>query len=95
MSVTHPNAKREILDYIGAMPEFSRAICKKLRTLILKADKHIIEDWKWGPNYYYSGMLCGYGAFKNHVKFTFYNGSAMKDPKNLFNHCVDNEFNRS
>lgn len=40
-------------------------------------------------------MVCGYGAFKEHVKLTFFNGNAMKDPKGLFNHCVDNEFSRS
>ena len=95
MAGIHPNATKEVLHYIDSMPDFSKAICKKLRDVILKADKNIIEDWKWGPNYSYNGMLCGYGAFKNHVKFTFYNGSGMKDPKNLFNHCVDNEFNRS
>ena len=34
-------------------------------------------------------------GFRHHVKLTFYNGSGMKDPKKLFNHCVDNEFNLS
>lgn len=95
MAVIHPNATREVLQYIESMPDFSRAICKKLRSIILKADKNIVEDWKWGPNYSYEGMVCGYGAFKQHVKFTFFNGSAMKDLKGLFNHCVDNEFSRS
>ncbi|MBC7829998.1 MAG: YdeI/OmpD-associated family protein [Chitinophagaceae bacterium] len=91
----HPNATKEVLQYIDSMPDFSQAICKKLRNVILKTDKNIIEDWKWGPNYSYNGMLCGYGSFKHHVKFTFFNGSGMKDAKNLFNHCVDNEFSRS
>jgi uncharacterized protein YdeI (YjbR/CyaY-like superfamily) len=95
MSIPHPNATREVVDYIDGMPEFSKAICKKLRSIILKTDKNIVEDWKWGPNYSYNGMLCGYGAFKHHVKFTFFNGSGMKDSRNLFNHCVDNEFSRS
>ena len=95
MSRVHPKAADEVLKYIESVPDFSRAICKKLRAVILKTDKNIVEDWKWGPNYSYKGMLCGYGGFRNHVKFTFYNGSAMKDRKNLFNHCVDNEFNRS
>jgi uncharacterized protein YdeI (YjbR/CyaY-like superfamily) len=95
MPTIHPNATKEVLDYIESMPDFSKKICKKLRSIILKTDKNIVEDWKWGPNYSFNGMLCGFGAFKNHVKFTFYNGSGMKDSKSLFNHCVDNEFNRS
>lgn len=90
-----PNAAREISDYIEQMPDFSKTICNKLRSLILETDRNIVEDWKWGPHYSCHGMICGYGGFKHHVKFTFYNGSGMKDPKKLFNHCVDNEFNRS
>lgn len=95
MTSTHPNASSEILAYIESMPEFSKSICIKLRSIILSADKNITEDWKWGPNYFLDGMLCGFSGFKHHVKLTFYNGSAMKNSKGLFNHCVDNEFNRS
>ena len=89
------DAKQKIDAYIDEMPAFSKAICKKLRAVILKADKELKEEWKWGPHYAYDGMVCGYGAFKEHVKLTFFNGSAMKDSKQLFNHCVDNEFSRS
>ena len=86
MTAAHPNATQEVLNYIATMPEFSRAICTKLRSIILKADKKIVEDWKWGPNYNYNGMICGYGAFKGHVKFTFFNGSAMKNSKQVVFH---------
>src|SRR5690349_15313018 len=91
----HPNAKQEIDAYIEEMQPFAKAICKKLRTIILKADASIQEDWKWGPHYSSNGMVCGYGGFQKHVKLTFFNGAGMKDPKKLFNHCVDNEFSRS
>lgn len=91
----HPNAKQEIDAYIDEMQPFAKAICKKLRSIILKADDSIQEDWKWGPHYSSNGMVCGYGGFQKHVKFTFFNGAGMKDPKKLFNHCVDNEFSRS
>ena len=95
MPAVGTDAKQKVLDYIDEMPAFSKAICKKLRSIILKADKDLEEEWKWGPHYSFNGMVCGYGAFKEHVKLTFFNGSAMKDPKGLFNHCVDNEFSRS
>lgn len=90
-----PYAGEKITEYLESMQPFSEAICKKLREIILSANPDILEDWKWGPNYYYKGMVCGYGAFHKHVKFTFFNGSAMNDPLRLFNHCVDNEFSRS
>jgi hypothetical protein len=91
----HPNAKQEIDAYIEEMQPFAKAICKKLRSIILKAEPSIREDWKWGPHYSSNGMVCGYGGFQKHVKLTFFNGAGMKDPKKLFNHCVDNEFSRS
>ncbi len=90
----HPNASKEITSYINALPSFSKEICTKLRTLILKAAPGIVEDWKWGPNFNYDGMVCGFGAFQKHVVFVFFNGSAMKDNRGLFNHGIDNDYTR-
>ncbi len=88
-------ATDKVLNYIDSLPDWSRKICTELRRILLAADASIAEEWKWGPHYSCQGMVCGYGAFQKHVKVTFFNGSAMKDPKGLFNHCVDNEFSRS
>ena len=81
--------------YLESLPEWSQTFCTKLRAIILKTDPEITEEWKWGPHYSCHGMVCGWGAFQKHIKLTFFNGSGMKDPKGLFNHCVDNEFSRS
>lgn len=94
-----PTAKKEaaqrISDYIESLPEWSKNICTTLRQTILAAGPELTEEWKWGPHYSYQGMVCGFSAFQKHVKVTFFNGSGMKDGKNLFNHCVDNKFSRS
>lgn len=95
MSTTAKTATDKVLNYIENLPEWSKNICAKLRSVILDADPAIAEEWKWGPHYACNGMVCGYGAFQKHVKFTFFNGSAMEDPEKVFNHCVDNEFSRS
>jgi hypothetical protein len=95
MSVKSVDPTAEVLAYIKDMPAFSKAICEKLRAIILASDPGIIEEWKWGPHYQYNGMVCGYGAFQKHVKLTFFNGAAMADSQRLFNHCVDNQFSRS
>jgi hypothetical protein len=95
MAPKQSEATQQVLNYIDEMPDFSKSICKKLRSIILKADPEIVEEWKWGPHYSLNGMVCGYGGFKQHVKLTFFNGAGMKDAKKLFNHCVDNEFSRS
>ena len=95
MSTAGGDTSEKVLQYIETLPEWSKNLCLKLRGIILNADPSIKEDWKWGPHYASNGMVCGYGAFQKHVKLTFFNGSAMKDGKGLFNHCVDNEFSRS
>ena len=95
MPTLRKDAKEQVSNYIDKLPDWSRNICNRLRNIILDADPSIVEDWKWGPNYNCNGMVCGYGAGQKHVKFTFFNGSAMDDKKKIFNHCTDNEFSRS
>jgi hypothetical protein len=79
----HPNAKAMIDEGIKGAEPFARAICHKLREIIFKAEPTIIEDWKWGPNYYKDGMVCGFWYFKHHVTFTFFQGAMLKDEKNV------------
>jgi len=95
MATKNKDGAQRVTAYLDTLPEWSGAICKELRRIILKADPSLTEEWKWGPHYSSQGMVCGYGAFQKHVKLTFFNGSGMKDSKGLFNHCVDNEFSRS
>jgi hypothetical protein len=89
------DATSEVLNYIDELPVFSKAICTRLREIIMAAVPEIKEEWRWGPNYAHHGMVCGFSAFQKHAKLTFFNGSAMSDRMGLFNHCVDNEFSRS
>ncbi len=92
----HPNASKEIDRYIAGTPAFAQPICRKLRTLIHKADAGIVEDWKWGPNFNKQGMICGFGAFKAHVTLAFFKGSLLKDSKKILFACSEsNVHNRS
>jgi len=86
---------KEITNYIAELPEPAKSICTKLRAITLKAVPGIREDWKWGPNYNFDGMVCGIGGFKKHAVLHFFNGAQMKDPKKLFNFGADNDFSRS
>lgn len=89
-----PNASALIDEYVRKSQPFARPICRKIREIILKSDPGIIEDWKWGPNYYKNGMICGFGTFQKHVHLAFFRGDAMKDSKNLFVHGEKNRHNR-
>jgi len=74
-----PDATEQINEYINGLPEWSKKICNRLRQIVLKSDPKLIEDWKWGPNYYLDGMVCGYAAFQKHVNFVFFQGALLKD----------------
>lgn len=95
MVTIRKDAPRRIDAYIGKAPEFARPICRRLRELVHEADPGIVEDWKWGPNFNKDGMVCGIGAFKEHVTLTFFKGALMGDARGLFNQGFDNEYTRS
>lgn len=90
----NPDAKALIDEGIASAEAFAQVICKKLRSIIFKAEPAIIEDWKWGPNYYKDGMVCGFWYFKNHVTFTFYQGALLKDKKKVLQMNEGNLHNR-
>ena len=90
----NPNAHSLIDEGIAELEPFAQIICKHLRKLMLSADKAIIEDWKWGPNYYLNGMVCGYWGFKKHVSFVFFQGSLLKDKKKILQQNPGNVHNR-
>jgi uncharacterized protein YdeI (YjbR/CyaY-like superfamily) len=90
----NPNAATLIDKGISELEPFAQVICKHLRKLILSADPDLIEDWKWGPNYYLNGMVCGYWGFKKHVSFVFFQGSLLKDKKKILLENPGNVHNR-
>lgn len=77
----NPKAPELIGEGINGMEPFAKVICTRLRKIILSADPELIEDWKWGPNYYLNGMVCGYWGFKKHVSLVFFQGALLKDKK--------------
>ena len=84
MAVKHnPQASLLITEAIEKMEPFAQAICTKLRRILNVHFPELIEDWKWGPNYYYEGMVCGFWGMKKHASLIFHNGSTLKDPKKI------------
>lgn len=88
------DASGQIDAYISTLPGWSALICNKLRNTILAVSSEIIEDWKWGPNYYCRGMLCGFGAFKQHVSLTFFQGALLQDEMKILKKNPGNLHNR-
>lgn len=82
-SKPHTDAYLKVQEYVDTLPPWSKKICIKLREIILGMDSEIVENWKWGPNYNLNGMLCGFGAFKKHVNFVFFQGTLLRDKHNI------------
>src|SRR5437868_22176 len=76
-------ASLKIDEYFASLPPWSKKICERLRQIVLKSDAKIIEDWKWGPNFYCNGMVCGMAAFNKHVNFVFFQGVLLKDKRKI------------
>ncbi|HVH64108.1 MAG TPA: DUF1801 domain-containing protein [Candidatus Dormibacteraeota bacterium] len=69
----------------------------QLRSLIKKADAHVVEEVKWKkpsnptgvPVWSHDGIICIGEPLKNAVRLTFPKGASIKDPKKLFNARLD------
>jgi hypothetical protein len=65
----------------------------RVRQLIKESDPDIVEEVKWRkpsnlagvPVWYRNGGICTGETYKDHVKFTFFNGASLEDPSHLFN----------
>lgn len=79
------NASALIDDAFAKMPKPIQLMVNKLRALVHQAEPQIIEDWKWGPNFYCNGMVCNVWGFKKHASIVFFNGVNMQDKFGLFN----------
>ncbi|CAN5475989.1 hypothetical protein BH11BAC2_BH11BAC2_17830 [soil metagenome] len=90
----NPQAELLITEYINSKPEFARLICDKIREVIITSFPKIIEDWKWGPNYYSHGMVCGFGAFQKHVTLFFFRGAELIDPDKVLHQNLGTQKNR-
>lgn len=56
-----------------------------VRQIIVEADDRLEENIKWGmPHFDLNGIMCGVGAFKNHVSIWFHKGELMKNELDLF-----------
>ena len=68
----------------------------RMRKLIKDADPGVVEEWKWnGPVWSCNGIICTGESYKSHVKLTFANGAALKDPARLFNSSLDGNVRRA
>ncbi|MGA7923752.1 MAG: DUF1801 domain-containing protein [Thermoplasmata archaeon] len=73
--------------------DWRREALDRIRRLIKEADPEVVEERKWKkpsnpsgiPVWYHDGIICTGETYKDHLRLTFADGAALKDPTGLFN----------
>jgi len=97
MPSTSPNASALIDQRIMRdLGDWRGETLARMRALILDADPHIVEEWKWdNPVWSRDGIICTGEAYKKVVKLTFAKGAALPDPSRLFNSSLTGNTRRA
>lgn len=82
---------------IASLADWRGALLTRIRTLIKETDPQITEDIKWRkptnplgvPTWSRGGILCTGESYRDKVKLTFPQGSALPDPQGLFNASLE------
>jgi hypothetical protein len=72
-------------DYLGALPDWQQAICRRVRDLVHAADPEVTETIKFGnrPYFVLQGNICALLAAKDHVNVFLYDGAIVPDPEGI------------
>jgi len=95
-TVTVESASRLIDERIRELGDWRGKTLARVRAIIRKADREIVEEWKWGtPVWSHAGIVCTGETYKNAVKMTFAKGAALQDPRGLFNSSREGNVRRA
>lgn len=92
MSEKDSNEPSQLIDArIRELADWRGKTLQKMRQLIKEADPDVVEEWKWvkpssprTPVWSHNGGICTGEVYKSAVKFTFFKGASLEDPKGLF-----------
>ncbi len=84
-------------EYINALPDWQRDLCRELRELIHAADPEVVETIKRSvqPYFVLRGNVCALLAAKDHVNLFLYDGAIVPDPDGIITAGHDNKTART
>lgn len=90
-------SSQQIDDYLKDLPDWQKKYLENFRKLVHKVSPDVKEDMKWSVPVFSTNkkMICAMSAFKEHVKFNFFEGASLKDKHKLFNNGFDSKKHRS
>jgi hypothetical protein len=91
------SASELISKRIAELEDWRGETLSRMRKLIKKADRDVVEEWKWmgTPVWSHDGIICTGESYKNVVKLTFAKGAFLKDPTHLFNSSLEGNVRRA
>jgi hypothetical protein len=86
-----------ITQRIRELGDWRGEVLARMRSLILEADPHMVEEWKWmgTPVWSHGGIVCTGETYAKVVKLTFARGAALGDPARLFNSSLEGNTRRA
>jgi hypothetical protein len=83
--------------YIGGLPMWQQAICRRVRDLVHAADPEVQETIKRRvqPYFVLEGNICALLATKDHVNVFLYDGGIVPDPGGIITGGHDNKTART
>jgi hypothetical protein len=84
-------------EYIDALPDWQRAVCRQVRDLVHAADPEVEETIKRRvqPYFVLHGNVCALLATKDHVNVFLYDGGIVPDPEGIITGGHDNKTART
>lgn len=89
-------ADTRVDDYINTLPDWQRAICRRVRELVHAADPEVSETIKRGnrPYFVLNGNICALLGARDHVNIFIYDPIAP-DPEGVINQGQGNQTARA
>jgi hypothetical protein len=83
--------------YIASCPAWQAERLRWFRALVHQTAPALSEDVKWGVGVFTRDKkpVLAFSAFKDFVKFNFFQGARLADPDGLFNSGLDSKNSRS
>jgi hypothetical protein len=102
MADSNTEASALIDQRIKELADWRGKTLSKVRDVIKRADPEVVEEWKWvkpttpgTPVWSHNGGICTGETYQKVVKFTFFKGASLDDPKGLFNSSLDGKVRRA
>ena len=102
MAPDEQDASKLIDEKIRDLGDWRGDTLSKVRGIIKKADRDVVEEWKWAkatnpgtPVWSHDGDICTCEPIMNVVKLTFFKGAALNDPSGLFNSSLEGKVRRA